>query len=242
MRGTSIIFKREMGSYLRSPTGYVVAALLLLVDGILFQANALGAAPRLSATVLREFFRVTSGVTMIAGIALSVRLIAEERQQNTIMLLNTSPIRDVEVIAGKFLSAFVFLAGMLALSIYMPLLILVNGKITFSQLLVGYMGLLLLGGASIAMGLFASSLSKQQLVAATVAAAINGIFVLFFPLAKKLDAPLRGVFENLDLWHVHFQGGFMQGVFNLKDFVFYVAIIYFFLLLATKTMEAKRWQ
>jgi len=242
MRGTSIIFKREMGSYLRSPVGYVVCAMLLLVDGILFQANALGATPRLSATVLREFFRVTSGVTMIAGIVLSIRLIAEERQQATIMLLNTSPIRDVEVVIGKFLSAFVFLAGMLAMSVYMPLLIMVNGKITVSQLLVGYMGLLLIGGASIAIGMFASSLSKHQLVAAAVGATINVIFVLFYPLAKKLDAPLRGVFENLDLWHVHFQGGFMQGVFNLKDFVFYIAIIYFFLLLATKTMEAKRWQ
>lgn len=242
MRGTSIIFRREMASYLRSAAGFVVAALFLLVVGILFQSNALGATPRLSATVLREFFRVTSGATMIAGIVLSIRLIAEERQQHTIMLLNTSPIRDIEIIAGKFLSAWVYLAGMLLLSIYMPLLIMVNGKITVSQLFVGYLGLVLIGGASIAIGLFASSLSKQQLVAAAVASAINIILVLFYPLAKILDPPVRTVFQNLDLWHVHFQGGFMQGVFNLKDFVFYLALIYFFLLLATKTMEAKRWQ
>ncbi len=242
MGATSIVFRREMSSYLRSPVGYVVAALLLLVDGILFQSNALGAGERLSAHVLREFFRLTSGVTMIAGIALSVRLISEERQQGTIMLLNTSPVRDIEIVLGKFLSAFVFLAGMLALSVYMPLLILVNGKITMMQICVGYWGLLLLGGCSIAIGLFASSLSRQQLVGVTVGASINGVMVLFFQLARKLDPPLKGLFEQLDLWHVHFQGGFMVGIFNLNDMVYYLAVMYVFLLLAVKTMEAKRWQ
>ena len=242
MRTTSIIFRREMGTYLRSPVGYVVTAIVLLLAGILFQSQALGGKPKLSADVLRMFFWVMSGLTMIAGIALSIRLVAEERQQHTIVLLNTSPVRDVEIVIGKYLAALLFLAFMLALSIYMPLLILVHGKISASQLLVGYLGLLLLGGCSLAIGLFASSISHHQLVAAVVAAAINGLMVLLYPLADTLDAPLKSVFEKLDLWHIHFQGGFMVGVFNLVDTVYYLAIIYFFLLLATKTMELKRWQ
>jgi ABC-2 type transport system permease protein len=242
VRATSIIFRREMATYMRSPVGYVVTAIVLLAAGILFQSQALGGRDKLSADVLRMFFWVMSGLSMIAGIALSIRLVAEERQQSTIVLLNTSPIRDVEIILGKYLAALVFLAFMLLLSVYMPLLILVNGKISTSQLIVGYLGLLLLGGSSLAIGIFASSISRHQLVAAVVAVAINGIMVLLFPLAKTLDAPLKSVFENLDLWHVHFQGGFMVGVFNLKDLVFYLAVIYFFLLLATKTMELKRWQ
>lgn len=242
MSATSIIFRREMSAYLRSVIGYVVAALALLVAGILFQAIALGASERYSADVLRQFFWLMSGVVMFVGVALSIRLVAEERQTGTIVLLNTSPVRDVEIILGKFLSAFAFLAIVLALSVYLPLLILVNGKITVTQLLVGYLGLLLLGGSSIAIGILASSLSPHQLIAAIVATAINGVMVLLFPLAKMLDAPLKGVFENLDLWHVHFQGGFMTGIFNLEDVVYYVAVIYFFLLLATKATELKRWR
>jgi ABC-2 type transport system permease protein len=242
MGATSIIYKRELGAYVRNPIGWVVAALLLLIDGILFQGNALGAGQRLSATVLRDFFMYTGIVTMVAALALSIRLIAEERQQHTIVLLNTSPVRDVQIVLGKFFAALTFLCLMLLLSIYMPLLIYVNGKITVSQLLVGYLGLGLIGAATLAIGMFASALTRQQLAAAVVGATIVGILVLLYPLAKKLDEPTKSVLSQLDLWWMHFQAGFMSSVFNLVDVVFYLAVTYFFLLLATKAMEAKRWQ
>ena len=242
MRATSIIFRRELGAYLRSPVGWVIAALLLLVCGILFQAQALGGGKQLSADVLRKFFQFSSGTTIVLAIALSIRLIAEERQTHTLILLNTSPIRDAEIIAGKFLAAFVFLCGVVLLSLYMPLLILVNGKITASQVAVGYLGLFLIGAASLAIGVFASSLARHQLVAAVLGAALAGIMYLLYELARKLPAPLSTVFQDLGLWHSHFQTSFMQGVFSLKDVVYYLAVTYFFLLLAAKTMEAKRWQ
>jgi ABC-2 type transport system permease protein len=242
MRATSIVFRRELAAYLTSPIGYVVGALALLVNGIVFQAYALGVGPRLSADVLHFFFLYTSVATMVLGVTLSIRLLAEERQQHTIVLLNTSPVRDWEVIAGKFLSAWVFLSGLTILSIYMPLLILVNGKIAWGELVVGYLGLILLGGASLAIGVFASSLTRHTLVAATVAAATNVILVLLHPLAKRIDEPLRGVLQELDLWWLNFQGSFMIGILELEDVVYYLAIIYFFLLVATKTLEAKRWQ
>lgn len=242
MRTISIIFQRELAAYVRSPLGYVVAALLLLVDGVLFQTYALGTGARLSAEVLQGFFMYTGVVVQAAGIALAIRLITEERQQHTIVLLNTSPVRDLEIVLGKFLAALVFLTGMIALSLYMPLLIMVNGRITVSELLAGYAGLLLLGASSLSIGLFASSVARQQLVAFALGAAINGILVLLFPLAMKLDEPLKHVFEQLDLWYVHFQDGFMKGIINLVDVVYYMGVIYFFLLLATKTLEAKRWQ
>ena len=123
MRATSIIFKRELAAYLRSPIGYVIASLLLLVCGILFQSKALGEGKQLSAVVLQRFFEFSSGTTVVAAIALSIRLLAEERQTYTLVLLNTSPIRDIEIVVGKFLASFVFLSGIVLLSLYMPLLI-----------------------------------------------------------------------------------------------------------------------
>src|SRR5688572_27661668 len=241
MRAISIVYRRELGAYLRSPVGYIVAALVLLIDGILFQGMALGGGRKLSAEVLRQFFYVASGTTMIAAVALSVRLIAEERQQGTMVLLHTSPIRDVEIVLGKFLSAFTFLAGITLATVYMPLLILVHGKVSFGQVAVGYLGLLLLGGAALSIGLFASSLTRHQLVAAAVGGTLVGAMVLLYYLAQVLDPPLKEVVGALDLFAQRFTP-FMTGVLHLKHVVFYLSVMYLFLLLSVKTMEAKRWQ
>ena len=241
MRATSIIFRRELGTYLRSPIGWVIAAVLLLVDGIFFEAWALRG-EQLSAMVLERYFFATSFITGAAGILLSFRLIAEERQNHSMILLNTSPVRDVEIILGKFFAALVFLGIMLLLSLYMPLLIKVNGKISGAQIVVGYIGLFLFGSVALAIGIFASALTKYQLVALLIAAATIIILGNVYQLAGKLESPVREVLENVDLWWTRFQNSFERGILNLKDVVFYVAMTYFFLLLATKTLEAKRWQ
>ena len=238
---TSIIFRRELAAYLRSPVGWLIAAAALLVQGILFQSRGLSR-PMLSADILREFFMLMSGVTMITSVILSIRLVAEERSSHSIVLLNTSPVSDLSIVMGKFLAALVFLAGILALSIYMPLLIKVNGKISTAQIVVGYLGLFLLGASYLAIGLFASALTRSQLVAGVVAAAIGVAMVTLYPLAKKLDAPFSTVIGSLDSWWGHFDRGFMVGVLTLENVVYYLALTYFFLLLAVKTMEAKRWQ
>ena len=242
MRAISIIFRRELATYLRSPMGYVVAALMLFIDGVLFQTQALSAQNALSADVLRAFFMFTGIVVMIAGVALSVRLITEERTHHTIILLNTSPIRDVDIILGKYLAALVFLTGMILLSLYMPLLIMVNGKIAVMQLVVGYLGLILLGASTLAIGIFCSALNRRLLLSLLIAVVDITAAVLLYPLAQSQDGLLRDVFGSLDMWQIHFFESFRVGIFNVSDLVYYLAVIYFFLLLATKTLEAKRWQ
>lgn len=241
MRATSIIYRRELGAYLRSPFGWVIAAILLLVDGILFQAQAM-VGELLSADVLAKFFEFTGVVTCIAAIILSGRLISEDRQNHSMVLLNTSPVRDHEIVAGKFLASLTFLTIMLGLSLYMPLLIKVNGKVTGAQIFVGYLGLFLLGAAVTAIGAFASSLTKHQLLAYVIAAAITVILSVLYLLAVRLNDPLRDAFSQIDLWWIHYQNGFMRGVLNVRDIIYYVAVTYVFLLLAVKTLEAKRWQ
>lgn len=244
MRATSIIFRRELGAYLRSPVGYLFAAIALFANGIWFQSIALGdKAPKLSEEVLARFFFTSSLVTMILGLALSFLAISVERsQQNTIVLLNTSPVRDVEIVLGKFLAAFVFLLGIVVITAYIPILIYMRGKISAGSILVGYTGLVLAGGAGIAVGLFASATTRHWLAAAGIALVIGAVLLSFADLSGRLEPPLKTVFYELDGWKAHFQQSFMRGVLNLKDIVYYLAVTYFFLLLATKTMEAKRWQ
>jgi ABC-2 type transport system permease protein len=241
MRATSIIFRRELGGYLKSPIMWVIAAVILLAEGIFFQAWALRG-EQLSALVLERYFFISSFAIGTAGIIFSFRLIAEERQNHSMVLLSTSPVRDYEIILGKFFAALTFLTIMLVLSIYMPILIKVNGKISGMQIFIGYVGLFLFGAVSLAIGLFASSLTKHQFLALVIGAFLLIVLGNIFQLAAKLEPPVRDIIEQSDLWWVRFQQSFMRGIFNLKDVIFYVCMTYFFLLLAVKTLEAKRWQ
>jgi ABC-2 type transport system permease protein len=239
----SIILRRELAAYLHSSLGYFVAAATLLLGGILFYADALGpaAGQRLSADVLSTFFYNMSGLVVIAAVPLSVRLIAEERQTRSLPLLRTAPVSDMHVVLGKFLASWIFLASITLLSLYMPLLILVNGRISVGQVAVGYLGLFLIGAAVLAIGMFASSLTRSYLMAAAVGASLTAAFFLFWPLAFVVDPPVSRLLGALSLHAGHFFG-FQIGVLHLRDAVYYLAVTYFFLLLATKVMEAKRWE
>jgi ABC-2 type transport system permease protein len=235
-----LIARREIYAYLRSPLGAVIIAGALLIDGIFFYWKGL-TERLLSAEVLAEFFYNASGPTMGAGVLLSMRLLAEERQTGTIILLNTSPLRDRDIVIGKFLSAFGMIFVMTLLTIYMPLLILVNGKISVGHIVVGYVGLLLLGAAAAAIGLFASALARSQVVAVIVGAAILAVLILQWVIAKAVDPPLNTFLSGIALHHENFRP-FMIGTLELRRVAYYVVVTYFFLLAATKTLEARRWR
>jgi ABC-2 type transport system permease protein len=251
VRATSIIYRRELGAYLKSPMGYIIAACGLFLDGILFYAYAIGPhvlvkggasrGVRLSGEVLRDFFLYAGGVTMAMAILLSMRLVAQERQSGTLVLLNTSPVRDTEIILGKYLAALTFLASITLLTFYMPAMIMVRGKISMGHILVGYSGMVLLGGATLAIGMFATALAPDQLVAGVIGGSIAAVMYFLYFLAKSLTPPLQGIFEGLSIHHKHYFP-FMDGILHLAHVVYYLAVIYFFLLLAIKTMEAKRWR
>ena len=240
MRNALLIAGREMRSYFRSPLGWIVAAAMLLLDGLLFQVGAMAGA-KLSAQVLADFFYYVSGITMVGAIALSMRLIAHEREKGTLVLINTAPIRDSEIIGGKFLALFLFICGVTLLTAYMPALIFVNGKVSVGHILVGYAGIVLLGAAAIAIGLFASAFARSQVIAAVLGAAILGVMLLLWMAAKVADAPVSSFILALALHHER-QRAFMNGVLRLDNVVYYVAVTYFFLLAAIKTMEARRWR
>ena len=241
MRNVLLIARRELAAYLTTPMGYVIVGAVLLADGLLFNWFVLGGEPKPSTLVLEGFFRIASGTTMIAAIPLSMRLLAEDRQTGAIVLLQTSPIREVEIVLGKYLSAVAFLGTMTLLSVYMPLLVMVNGRVSGGHILAGYGGLLLLGGAALAVGLFGSALSRSQVVAAISSALMLMLLVLMWMGARVSSPPLDRLFEYLALHNKHFLP-FEQGIVGLSHFVYYGSVIFFFLLAATKVLEARRWR
>ncbi len=241
MNAALLIGRRELASYFRSPFGYIVGAAILLVDGLLFQAYAVGTGARLSAEVLHDFFYFASGTTMVASLLLSMRLLAEERQTGTLVLLNTAPVRDFDIVLGKFGSCFVYIALLTLLTAYMPALIFVNGKVALGHIVVGYVGLLLLGASAISIGLFGSAVAKSQVLAVITGAAILVTMLLLWFVARVTDPPLNRFLAAAAL-HNERQNPFMAGILTLDNVVYYVAVSSIFLLGAVKTLEARRWR
>jgi len=235
-----IIARRELYAYLRSPLGSAIIAAALLVDGILFYFASLDV-KRLSAQLLRQFFFDSSAATMIAGLLLSMRLLAEERQAGTITLLNTVPIRDRDIVLGKFISSFGVLTLMNLLTAYMPLMVYIRGKVSVGHILVGYLGMILLGGAVTAIGLFASSLARSQVVAVIIGAAMVASMILLWVVAGAVSPPFNTFFSGLALHHQNY-APFMVGTLQFDRVAYYLMVTYFFLLAATKVLEARRWR
>jgi ABC-2 type transport system permease protein len=191
--------------------------------------------------VLSLFFEAASGGTMVMAAVLAMRLLAGERENGTLVLLNTAPVRESEIVLGKFLAGLAFLGLLTLLAAYMPALIFVNGKVSLGHILVGYLGLLLLAAASLAIGLFASAVSPNQIIAALVGGVLLLTFFLLFFVAQATEPPINGFLNGLAIFHVR-ERSFMMGVLKLENVVYFVAVAYFFLLAATKTLEARRWR
>lgn len=241
MNEALLVAGRELRAFARSPIGYVVAAVALLGEGIYFYAGGLAKPGLLSATVLAIFFEALSGGTMVVAALLAMRLLAGEKEAGTLVLLNTAPIKERDIILGKFLAGLAFLVVLSALTVYMPALIFVNGKVSVGHILVGYTGVILLGAASLAIGLFASALAPNQIIAALLGGIILLVLFFMFLIAPATDPPINSLVSGLAIYHVR-QRSFMLGVLKLENVVYNLAVAYFFLLAATKTLEARRWR
>ena len=120
-----------------------------------------------------------------------MRLLAEEKQTGTLVLLTSSPVRDREIVLGKFLSGWMFLSIMTLLTAFMPALIMINGKVSLGHVAAGYLGLLLLGGATLAIGTFGSALARTQVLAAIVSGCLVVALIIVWLLAKVTEHPLN---------------------------------------------------
>lgn len=241
MKSVWWIMRRELGQYLRSPLGYIIIAAVLVIDGLLFNAWAVSDAPRKSSEVLEIFFYCASGTTLLASIFISMGLFAEEKQNGTLVLLTTSPVADWQIVLGKFLSALSFLVLMTLMTLYMPLLVMLNGKISLGHIFGGYLGLILLGSAALAIGLLCSALAPNQLVAAILAAASVTMFLLLWLLSRIASPPVEELLAYLAIHDKHFRP-FMRGLVSSQDIIFYLSLTYVALLMATRVIEARRWR
>jgi ABC-2 type transport system permease protein len=241
MRGVLLVARRDFWAYINTVWGWAILALALLIDGLFFNVFALTSAPRYSSDVLETFIYLTGGVSLAISVFITMRLFAEERQTGTIVLLESSPLTETQMVLGKYLSGIAFLLMFTALTAYMPAMIFVNGKVSWQEIAVGYSGILLIGSAGIAIGTWASSISRNQLLSLVVSAVVTIFFVACWMLARVLDPPFKNVISYLAFFDHHLKP-FQQGRLNTEGVVFFVSVTFAFLLLANRSLVARRWE
>ncbi|RZA21651.1 MAG: hypothetical protein EOP10_16390 [Proteobacteria bacterium] len=239
MKQVLTIALRELSSYFSTWLGYGVIFAALLLDGILFNAFALGDAPKFSSNVLADYFYFSSGIGMVSAMLLAMRLIAEEKQNKSLVLLLSSPVSDRQIIWGKFFAALSLFTLMNLLSLYLPALIFIEGKVSVAQIAVGYLGLTLLGAAVLSISLFASALAPSQLLAGVTAAGITVVFLLLWMLAVRTDSPFKDVLAYVSIHNERFRP-FTQGILHSRDVIYYLSTILFFTEWASRALEERR--
>ena len=238
MRRIALICGKEIGTYLSSPMAYIVSAIFIALSGASFTTYL--AQTSYSDTSIRGFLETGQLLILLFSALLTMRLISEERKLGTWELLLTAPVREYEIVLGKFFSSLLVLVGMLILTLYFPLLLLIFGDPDTGPILTSYLGLFLLGSASVAIGIFASSLTPNQIVSAVVAGGI--LFGLWFlgMVGSLIPEPLGEILSYFSLSQ-HFPG-FVRGVVDTRDVVYYLTVTAVFLFLSVRSIETERWR
>jgi ABC-2 type transport system permease protein len=254
MRNILVIFKKELKSYFASPIAYLLLAIFAVIFGFFFysatrffvlqgmqmQMMGRGMPMDVNEYVIRPLLTNASVIGLFLIPMITMRLYAEEKRSGTIELLMTSPVRDLEIVLGKWLSALVLYISILGISGINLAILFAFGRPDWKPILVGYLGLILQGGCLLAIGTFLSTLTKNQIIAggATFAVCLM-LWVLDWVSAYDQSAWAK-VVSYLSVV-THFEP-FSKGVIDSKDVIFYLSMIFFGLFLTTRSVESLRWR
>lgn len=235
---TWAIFRKDLGSYFNSPAAYIVVAVYLVVSGGLFLPAFFNPQGMQEAS-MRAFFGLAPLLFAIFTPAITMRLLAEERGSGTIQILATLPVRDIEVVLGKFLAAMGLVVVALGLTLPWALTIEAVGDPDWGPIIGGYLGLLLMCSAYVSIGLMASSWTENQVVAFVIGFVVCFAFFLMGKVLPLVPDALVPLFENLSFDH-HFQN-IARGVIDTRNVIYYLSVTCFCLFVADQALERRKW-
>lgn len=241
MRGTWIIFRREVGQYLVSPVAYLIAAAFLFLTGFLFNNDLVASVTvkPASPAVVPAFL---SFALVFFAPVLTMRLLAEERREGTLELLLTAPVRDSDIVLGKFLGAWFYFSVLLLLTLIYQVILLAITQPDLGHAISAYIGIWLYGGAALAVGLFFSAITENQVVAAFLS--IAALLVLYLGgLAGQIVANLElaRLINSMTL-QGHFVSSFAYGLVRAEDVVYYTGMMIIMLFVTISVVESRRWR
>jgi gliding motility-associated transport system permease protein len=231
----SAIWRREMRTYFASPSAYIVLGVFLLITGWFFTLNLF----KENLAHMRSIFDVLPFLLVIFAPAISMRLISEERKSGTLELLVTMPVRDFDVILGKFLAALSLYAAALLLTFFYPFTIMTLGDAQVGSIVAGYIALFLLGGAYLAVGLLGSAITENQIVAFILSFALCAVLAILVFAALVIPQPVADVIQYLSSTY-HFQN-IARGVVDSRDVIYFLSLIFLSLLMASRAMSQRKF-
>jgi len=254
MRNIWIICRKELRSYFVSPIAYLLLVMFALIFGFFFwnvlqyfvfmgmesQMRGQEMPMNLNEQVVRPLLSNVGVIGLFFIPMISMRLFAEEKRSGTIELLTTSPIRDVEVIVGKWLAAVILYACLLLITAVNFLFLFKYGNPDWKPLAIGYLGLLLQAGSLLAIGTFISTLTKNQIIAGAVTFGVCLMLWVLEWASSYETATWAKVLAYISVIS-HFES-FGKGVLDSKDAIFYATVIFTGLFLTTRSMESLRWR
>jgi len=263
MQNIWAIYKREIRAYFTSPMAYALYVIFLVLSGFFFytivsyyaqysmmaiQQRSMAGIPPFTEQVFRNLFGDMSIFLLLMVPLLTMRLFSEEKKMGTIELLLTYPIRDIEVILGKFLSALTVILLMLGITLIYPLLAryVAGDQVEFAAIMSGYLGVFLMGMAFTATGIFLSSLTENQIVAAVIS---FGTLLLFWVVGwtqrlaegvQFFTVSLGDILDQISILN-HFED-FSKGVIDTGHVSYYVLFSIFFIFLTLRVLDSNKWR
>ena len=254
MTNVLLICQKELKSYFASPIAYVVMAFFGLIFGFGFytatrdymnfslNSMMMGQMQTMNVNeqIIRPLLQFAATVALFLIPMITMRLFAEEKKTGTIELLLTSPVKDIEIILGKWCGAMLLYMCVLGMSVLNIAFVFAWGKPDLKPVLVAYLGLLLQGGVLLAVGEFISTTTRNQIIAGGVTFFVCLMLWLLSWFTAFSSGGSASVINYLSIV-THFEN-FNRGVLDLKDVVFYLSMIFFGLFITSRAMEAQRWR
>lgn len=234
-RNIRTIFRREVQSYFNSAIAYVVIVVFLAIIGWFHTSNLFLA----NMATLRLMFEMVPAIFLFVIPAITMRLLSEEKKSGTIELLTTKPLHDVEIVLGKFLAAWALIGIALLLTLVYYVTIALLGKIDNGPVIGGYCGLMLMAGVYVAIGLFASSLTENQVIAFIIGFVL--VFALFMldKILIYIPESIASIVEFLGIDY-HF-GNIARGVIDSRDVIYFLSLLGITLYLTVLSLGRRKW-
>jgi len=233
MKAIATLYRREMRSYFVSPVAYIVLTLFFILAGFFFYNTITGNRQ----ASMHGVFGILANLLLFTTPFITMRLIAEEKRSGTMELLLTSPVRPLDIILAKFLAAWSLIGIVIGGTLLYVVLILLHSPMELGPLVMGYLGLILLSGAFVALGLLASSLAESQMSAGIMGFGFSFILILLEWVGQGGKGILHAILRELSVFS-HF-GDFYLGVFDIKHVIFFLFWGVVCVSFAVKSIEAR---